>query len=63
MAKKITSKEVVVQAEKQDTSKLSGMVVIIATEKAQYMPTGKEYQVTAQLAHTLISKGYAKLKE
>lgn len=63
MAKKITSKEVIVQAEKQDTSKLVGMVTIIATENAQYMSAGNEYTVSGQLAQTLISKGYAKLKK
>ena len=39
-----------------------GNVIIIGTDKSQFLKTGKEYQVTSELAQTLIKKGAATLK-
>ena len=62
MAKKLTSKSVII-SEKIDTSKLVGIVTVIATKKAKHMETGKEYQVSGQMADTLIKNGFAELKK
>lgn len=54
-------KAVVVKEEKViDTPK--GNVIVIGTNKSQFLKTGKEYPVTSELAQTLIKKGAAILK-
>ena len=56
-----TKKAVVVKEEKViDIPK--GNVIIIGTDKSQFLKTGKEYPVTSELAQTLIKKGDATLK-
>lgn len=54
MAKKAQKQEV-----KQQEDELFGMVTIVGTST---LKNGKEYHVTAELAKTLIKKGFAKLK-
>lgn len=39
-----------------------GSVIVIGTDKSPFLKTGKEYQVTSELAQTLIKKGAATLK-
>lgn len=60
MAKKLTSKSVITKAE---PVVLTGLVTVIATDSAKYMKLGNEYEVSAQLAQTLIKKGSVILKK
>mgnify|MGYP001035660887 CR=1 FL=1 len=42
---------------------LAKKVTIVATEKAKYYTTGKEYKVQEQLAQRLVKEGLATLKK
>lgn len=57
----MTSKDVVI-TEPVETNVLTGLVTIVATDKASHMKKGEEYVVSGQLATTLIKKGFATLK-
>lgn len=63
MAKKMKTDSVITVAKPVETKNLSGIVAVIATEKAKSMKQNEVYYVTAQLAQTLINKGFATLKE
>ena len=39
------------------------IVTVIGTEKSKYMKTGKEYQVSRDLAKTLVKNGQANYKK
>jgi hypothetical protein len=55
MAKKIVNEDVQLPT--------TGVVAIIGNGVSEYMPDGKEYIVSAIMARTLISKGYATIKK
>jgi hypothetical protein len=59
MAKKAQQQEVEQQEVEQQEVELFGMVTIVGIST---LKNGKEYHVTAELAKTLIKKGFAKLK-
>jgi len=58
--KKLTTKSVITKAE---PVQLTGLVTVIATNSAKHLKPKKEYQVSAQLAETLIKKGSVILKK
>lgn len=62
MSKKITSKSAVV-AGKPETNKLSGLVEVVGTEKSEHLKKGQVYEVSPQLAETLVKQGYANYKK
>lgn len=62
MAKKMTAKTVI-KSKPEVPKTLKGLVVVVGTEKSQYMKTGKEYEVSPILANTLVKSGHATLKK
>ena len=61
MAKKLKTDSVI--AVTVPEVELSGMVTVIAANNAEFMNPGKEYEVSAELAKTLIKKGSVTLKK
>lgn len=60
MAKKLNTKSVITKAE---PVQMTGLVIVVASDSAKYMIPGNEYEVSAELAQTLINKGFANLKK
>lgn len=54
------------QVKKEQVSspvEITGAVTVVATGASKYFKAGKEVRVSAQLAKTLIKKGFAELKK
>jgi len=54
------------QVKKEQVSspvEITGAVTVVSTGASKYFKAGKEVKVSAQLAKTLIKKGFAELKK